>query len=68
MAVKDDLKETKRILRGNGLALFYHSNNTGLYKVSFEKGKSGRSFMSSQLFAHLCNRAGLEIIEQKVID
>lgn len=61
------LRETHRILRREGMALFHHSNNTESYKVSFETGKSGRSFMSAQLFAHLCNRAGLEIIEQKVI-
>lgn len=61
------LKETHRILRGGGMALFHHSNNTESYKVSFETGKSGRSYMSAQLFAHLCNRAGLEVIEQKVI-
>jgi len=24
--------------------------------------------MTAQLFAHLCNRAGLEIVDQKVID
>lgn len=62
------LKETRRILRGGGMALFHHSNNTESYKVSFETGKSGRSFMSAQLFAHLCNRAELEIVEQKVIN
>ncbi len=24
--------------------------------------------MTAQLFAHLCNRAGLEIVDQKIID
>lgn len=67
MDIFNYLKETHRILKGGGMALFHHSNNTESYKVSFETGKSGRSFMSDQLFAHLCNRARLEVIEQKVI-
>lgn len=68
MDVFNYLKETKRILKAGGLALFHHSNNTESYKVSFETGKSGRSYMSAQLFAHLCNRAELEVVEQNVID
>lgn len=62
------LKETRRILRDGGKALFHHSNNTENYKITFSTGTSGRNYMSSDLFAYLANRAGLKVIEQKIID
>lgn len=62
------LKETCRILKNGGMALFHHSNNTENYKVTFSTGTNGRNYMSKDLFAYLCNRAGLNVIEQKVID
>ncbi|NLL75912.1 MAG: methyltransferase domain-containing protein [Clostridiales bacterium] len=62
------LKETRRILKNGGMALFHHSNNTENYKVTFATGTGGRNYMSKDLFAHLCNRAGLDIVEQEIID
>lgn len=62
------LKETERVLKSGGRALFHHSNNTEDYKVTFSTGTSGRNYMSAQLFAYLANRAGLKIIKQKIID
>lgn len=62
------LKETYRILKPNGMALFHHSNNTESYKVDFATGKNCRNYMSMELFAHLCNRSGLEVVSQKAID
>ncbi len=62
------LKETYRILKKGGRALFHHSNNTQDYKITFLTGISGRNYMSMQLFAFLANRAGLTILEQQVID
>lgn len=62
------LKETERVLKAGGRALFHHSNNTEDYKVTFSTGTSGRNYMSAQLFAYLANRAGLKIIKQKIID
>lgn len=62
------LKETKRILKKGGLALFHHSNNTESYKVTFATGTAGRNYMSKELFAYLCNRAGLSVVEQEVIN
>lgn len=64
----DYLKETKRILKPGGRALFHHSNNTEDYRITFSTGTSGRNYMSKQLFAYLANRAGLEVLEQKIID
>lgn len=62
------LKETKRILSKGGKALFHHSNNTEDYRITFSTGKSGRNYMSKQLFAHLADRAGLTVVDQQVID
>ncbi len=62
------LKETKRILKSGGRALFHHSNNTEDYRITFSTGSCGRNYMSKQLFAYLANRAGLKVLEQKLID
>ena len=62
------LKETRRVLENGGRALFHHSNNSSDYRVTFSSGTSGRNYMSKDLFAYLANRAGLKILEQRVID
>lgn len=62
------LKETQRILVKGGKGLFHHSNNTSDYKVNFESGVHGRNYMSKDIFAYLCNRAGLKVIAQETID
>lgn len=62
------LRETRRVLKLGGRALFHHSNNTEDYRVTFSTGTNGRNYMSKQLFAYLANRAGLEVLEQRVID
>ena len=62
------LKETQRVLKNGGRALFHHSNNSSDYRVTFSSGTSGRNYMSKDLFAYLANRAGLKILEQRVFD
>lgn len=62
------LLETFRILKKGGKALFHHSNYDKDYKCSFTNSINGRNFMNKQIFAHLSNRAGFEIIEQKIIN
>lgn len=62
------LKEIERILRPGGKALIHHSNNTEDYRITFSTGTNGRNYMSAELFAHLGNRAGLEILDQQLID
>lgn len=66
--VFDYLKETYRVLQPGGRALFHHSNNTEDYKTTFSTGTIGRNYMSAQLFAHLADRAGLNIVKQQIID
>ena len=62
------LKETHRILKKGGKALFHHSNNTENYSVTFETGRSGRNYMSRDLFAHFADRAGLKVRKQHLLD
>lgn len=62
------LREIERVLVHGGYALIHHSNNTESYDVSFETGKSGRSFMSKDVFAYMADRANLSVVEQQVID
>lgn len=62
------LKETYRILKNGGMALFHHSNNSSDYKNSFKDSVQGRNYMDKNLFAYLAYRAGFEIVEQRVID
>lgn len=62
------LREIYRILKKGGKALFHHSNNTEDYRVSFETGRQGRSYMSADLFAHFADRAGLKVIQQHILN
>lgn len=62
------LRETYRILKKGGKALFHHSNNTENYRVSFETGRSGRNYMSQDLFAHFADRAGFKVSKQYLLD
>lgn len=64
------LRETNRILRSGGKALFHHSNCMEGEGQSFDNAKNpgGRNFMSKELFAYLAYKAGFDVIEQHVID
>lgn len=61
------LKETYRVLRKNGMALFHHSNLHDDYKTSFTSNVHCRNFMSKNLFAHIAWKCGFEIVNQKII-
>lgn len=67
MDIYEYLKDTYRVLKKGGMALFHHSNNTASYKNSFDTAAHGRNYMSKDLFAYLAYRAGFEIIEQQVV-
>jgi len=70
MDVYNYLKETYRILKPGGMALYHHSNDSSDYKNSFEyvKNRCGRNFMDKTIFAYLAYRCGFEIVEQEVIN
>ncbi len=58
------LKDTYRILKHGGMALFHHSNNDKDYTATFLSGECGRNYMNMSLFAHFATRAGLSVVEQ----
>lgn len=63
MTMASYLKETGRVLKPGGKALFHHSaydqNPTG----HFTQSPHWRNYMTQDLFAHLASRAGLRIID-----
>lgn len=67
MDIFNYLKETYRVLKIGGKALFHHSNNAEDYRTTFLSGTYGRNYMSKSLFAHLADRAGLTVIEQSLV-
>ena len=64
------LIETQRILKKGGRALFHHSNLMLDPKQTFYQSFNigGRTFMSKDLFAHICYQAGLNVLDQHIID
>lgn len=68
MDIYSYLLETRRILKRGGMALFHHSNNTENYKINFATGRYGRNYMSAEIFAYLAHRAGLEVLEQQLVN
>lgn len=62
------LHETARILRPGGMALFHHSNYTGGPENEYKASPHWRNFNSAVIMRHLASRAGLRVIDQRVID
>lgn len=61
------IKEFNRILVPGGVGFVHHSNYTKTPGAHFFTNWHGRNFMSKDIFAHLCIRNGLEIIDQKIL-
>ena len=66
--IKEYLKEFHRVLKPGGHCFCHHSNYTGNPDGHFMQSPHWRNFMSKELFAHYSAMAGLEVIEQRVID
>jgi len=66
--IKEYLKEFYRVLKVGGHCFCHHSNYMGNPGGDFTKSPHWRNFMSKELFAHYSVMAGLEVVEQKVID
>ncbi len=60
------LKETARVLKPGGRALFHHSGYDKNPTGQLTQSPHWRNYMTSDLFAHFASRAGLEILESKV--
>ena len=61
------LYDTTRVLRIGGKALFHHSNYAapGSY---WAHNPHSRNFMTKDLFAHIAQRAGLDVVQQQLLD
>ncbi len=66
--VKEYLKEFYRVLKPEGHCFCHHSNYVGNPEGDLDRSPHRRNFMSKELFAHYSLKAGLQIVEQKVID
>jgi SAM-dependent methyltransferase len=66
--VRAYIKSFARILQPGGRGFIHHSNTTDAPSGDFKKHPQWRNFMSRELFAHWCHKAGLVILDQKVID
>jgi cyclopropane fatty-acyl-phospholipid synthase-like methyltransferase len=60
------LRDTLRVLRTGGMALYHHSNYTSAPGRHFGQNPHARNFMSKELFAHYAIKSGLSVKEQHV--
>ncbi|HEY4029372.1 MAG TPA: class I SAM-dependent methyltransferase [Caulobacteraceae bacterium] len=59
--------EVARILRPGGRALLHYSNFQGCPEGTYSDGPHWRNFFSEAMFRHFASRAGLRVIESKIM-
>jgi glycosyltransferase involved in cell wall biosynthesis/SAM-dependent methyltransferase len=62
------LRETSRVLRPGGLALYHHSNFDGPDEGSYSRNPHARNRMTRAEFGRLAQAAGLEVGESRILD
>lgn len=62
------IRDTARILKRGGRALFHHSNLSAFPGRDHRLNPGGRNFMSQELFIHTARRSGLNVRESVVFD
>lgn len=62
------LQEFRRCLKPGGQVLLHHSNFTGQPEDDYSKKPHWRNFMSAELMRYLVSRAGLQTVEQRIVD
>lgn len=62
------LRDTARVLRSGGRALYHHSNYDRAPGSNHREAPGARNFMSQALFVHLSVRAGLRVLESTIMD
>ncbi|MBR0750745.1 class I SAM-dependent methyltransferase [Bradyrhizobium jicamae] len=60
--VQSYIKDTHRILRSGGMALYHHSNLSAP-GTNYAKNTHARNHMTEELFKSFCDEAGMEIVE-----
>ena len=61
------LKDTARVLKPGGLALYHHSNYPAPLDRHYGQNPHARNHMTKDLFADYARRSGLVVVEQVVI-
>jgi len=61
------LAETFRVLAPGGRALFHHSCYSSQPTNIWTQNPHNRNYMSNDIFCHLADRAGLEVLDQRGI-
>jgi ubiquinone/menaquinone biosynthesis C-methylase UbiE len=62
------VKEFARILQPGGYGFIHHSNCPEAFGKDFRDVQGWRNFNSREVFAGLCQRFGLEVVEQQLLD
>lgn len=68
MIVHAYVKEFARILRPGGYGFVHHSNCQEAFGKDFRDVQGWRNFNSRDIFARQCERFGLEVVEQQLLD
>lgn len=66
--IRQYIRDTKRILKERGIAIYHHSNYTKDPTGNFQKAPHARNFMSKELFAHYSYKEGLMVLEQNLMN
>ncbi len=66
--IQEYLKDFYRVLKPGGHCFCHHSNYTGNPGGDFRQSPHWRNFMSKELFACFSVAAGLQVVEQKLVD
>jgi len=66
--VRAYLKEFYRVLRPGGYGFCHYSNNSSNPTGSYRDHPGWRNFMSRELFEHYAHKAGLVVIQSKLVD
>jgi ubiquinone/menaquinone biosynthesis C-methylase UbiE len=66
--VESYLMDTNRVLKPGGMALYHHSNYEGTENQHYGSNPHARNIMTRQLFAELCKKSNLDIVESVVFD
>lgn len=62
------VKEFARILRPGGYGFIHHSNCMEAFGKDFRDVQGWRNFNSREIFARMCERFGMQVVEQQLLD
>ena len=66
--VESYLNDTHRVLKVGGMALYHHSNYPAIKEQHYGCNPHARNRMTKELFAELCEKSNLNIVESVILD